>query len=76
MTLDQLIESLQSLKADGLDGSTVVGIPTLDNNGKWGMVQLEIAPRITAIAKDEHAKGWTICRNVSRGGVPVLVIAG
>ena len=76
MTLDQLIASLQAQKAAGVDGATPVGIPSLDNNRNWGMVQLDIVLSVSSVAKDEHSKGWTICRKVTRGGVPVVLISG
>ncbi|POR07684.1 hypothetical protein [Diaphorobacter sp. LR2014-1] len=76
MTLDQLITQLQTMKNEGLDGSTLVGIPDRDNNARQGMIQLAVQPRVTHVAKDEHAKGWTLCRVVSRGGEKVLVLGG
>lgn len=73
-TLDDLIESLQAFKSDGLDGATRVGVSSRDSNGKLGMIDFDVMPRLVAVAKDEHAKKWTLCRTVSRGGVRVLVI--
>ena len=76
LTLDQLIEKLQTLKAEGLDGKTRVGIPSVDNDGKSRMIQLDVLPSVIPVAKDEYEKDWTFCRKVVRGGVPVLVLAG
>lgn len=75
MKLDDLIAKLQQMKAAGLDGETPVGVFAQDNNGKSGMVQMDVTPVIAHIAKDEYAKDWTLCRRVSRGGVQVLAIA-
>lgn len=75
ITLDQLIAALEEQKAAGVPGDTLVGIPERDNNGKPGIVKLDIQPYVSALAKDEHAKGWTLCRTVTRGGVPVVVIS-
>lgn len=75
-TLDQLIENLQKLKAEGLDGTTRVGIPSFDNDGKSRMIQLDVLTAVIPVAKDEYEKGWTLCRKVARGGVQVLVLAG
>lgn len=76
LTLDQLIEQLQTLKAQGLDGSTRVGIPSVDNDGKSRMIQLDPKQVLIPVAKDDFQKGWTLCRKVSRAGVEVLVLAG
>lgn len=75
ITIDQLIKLLEEQKASGVSGETLVGIPERDSNGKAGFVKLDVRPHLCNIAKDEHAKGWALCRNVTRGGVPVLVIA-
>lgn len=75
ITLDQMIAALQAQKDAGVPGDTLVGIPSRDNNGKAGMVKLDIAPRIVSLAKDEFQKGWTLCRVVSRGGVSSIVIS-
>lgn len=75
MTIDDLIRALEVQKAAGIAGTTPVGIPALDNNGRAGMLKLDATPHIAAMAKNEHEKGWMLCRVVSRGGVPVLVIA-
>lgn len=74
VTLDQMIATLQAKKDAGMPGSTPVGIESRDNNGKAGMVKLDIATRIVPVAKDDFEKGWTLCRVVSRGGVTSLVI--
>ncbi len=76
LTLDQLIELLQKLKAEGVDGAIPVGIPSKNNDGKFCMVELDVTPCVMPIAKDEFEKGWTLCRKVSRGGLPALVISG
>lgn len=67
-TLDALIEALQAQKNAGLPGDTPVGI--YDN----GSANLAIEPRQASVAKAEHQKGWTRCKVVSRGGVPVILI--
>lgn len=74
ITLDEMIVALQAQKESGVPGDTLVGIPGQDNNGRGGFVTLDVTPRIMPIAKDECAKGWSLCRAVSRGGVPVVVI--
>lgn len=74
-TLDEMIAALQAQKSAGVPGDALVGIPERDNNGKCGVVKLDVRPHLAALAKDEHAKGWTLCRTVTRGGVPVVLIA-
>lgn len=74
VTIDELITALQAQKVAGVAGDTLVGIPERDNNGKPGVVKLDLKTNVSAIAKDEHAKGWMICRSFSRGGVPVVII--
>lgn len=75
LSVDQLIAKLEQMKQQGLiSGDTPVGVPSIDNNGKAGVVGLAVTPVPIAVAKDEFAKGWTLCRKVSRGGAPVLVI--
>lgn len=69
-----MIAALEAHKAAGIPGDTLVGVPALDNNGKHGMANLSVRPHVSALAKDELAKGWTLCRHVSRGGVPVIII--
>ena len=75
VTVDEIISALQAQKAAGLSGDTLVGIPERDNNGKAGMVKLDICPHVATISKDEHAKGWGLCRLVSRGGVSVVLLS-
>lgn len=74
ITLDEMIEALQAKKAEGLPGETLVGIPERDNNGRHGYIKLDVCPRSVSVAKDEQQKGWTLCRTVTRGGLPVIVI--
>lgn len=74
ITIDETITALQAHKASGLSGDTLVGIPERDNNGRGGFIKLDVAPRIVPLAKDECVKGWALCRVVSRGGVPTVVI--
>lgn len=73
-TLDQLIQQLQELKASGVPGDTLIGVVTNDNNGNPKLVQLNIQPRMVALAKDEADKDWETCRKVTRGGVPAVLI--
>lgn len=73
-TLDEMIAALQAQKAAGIAGDTPLGIPERDNNGRFGFAKLDVQPRLTAIAKDEHTKGWSLCRTVSRGGVKAILI--
>lgn len=74
MTIDELILALEAQKTAGIPGATPVGVSARDNNGRRDMALLDLNPRVAAMAKDEHAKGWTLCRLVSRGGVPVMVL--
>lgn len=74
ITLDEMIVALQAQKESGVPGDTLIGIPERDNNGRGGFVKLDVAPRIVPLAKDECVKGWNLCRVVSRGGVPIVVI--
>ncbi len=75
MSIDELIVALQAQKAAGLPGSTHVGTLGTDNNMRSGFIKLEVDVHAARIAKDDFSKGWTVCRSVSRGGVPVLVIS-
>ena len=74
ITLDEMIAALQAQKESGVAGDTLIGIPERNNNGRGGFVKLDVAPRIVPLAKDECVKGWTLCRVVSRGGIPIVVI--
>lgn len=74
ITLDEMIAALQAQKEAGVPGDTLVGIPNRDNNGRAGFVKLDIAPDIVLLSKDECIKGWALCRVVSRGGIPSIVI--
>lgn len=73
MSIDELIEAPQAQKAAGLPGSAPVGI--LGTDMRSGFIKIDIDTHGARIAKDEFTKGWTVCRSVSRGGVPVLVIS-
>ena len=75
MSIDELIEALHAQKAAGVPGSTPVGILGTDNNMRSGFIKIDIDTHAARIAKDEFTKDWTVCRSVSRGGVPVLVIS-
>lgn len=74
ITLDEMIAALQAQKESGVPGDTLIGIPERDNNGRGGFVKLDIEPRIVPLAKDECVKGFSLCRVVSRGGIPAVVI--
>lgn len=74
ITLDEMIAALQAQKAAGVAGDTLVGVPERDNNGRAGFVRLDVAPRIVPLSKDECIKGWSLCRIVSRSGVPAVII--
>lgn len=74
MTLDEMIAALQAQRDAGVPGDMLVGITERDNNGRPGVVKLDISPRLVPLARDEYAKGWALCRVVSRGGVPAIVI--
>lgn len=73
-TVDSLIDELQRQKAAGLPGDTVVALPSRDNNGAYGVANLDLTVRPAAVSKPEFEKGWTLAKFVSRGGVPVLVV--
>lgn len=74
VTLDEMLAALQKQKDDGVPGTTVVALTGLDNNGRNGVANFEIRPRLAAVAKTEFERNWTIAKFVSRGGVPVLVL--
>lgn len=74
ITIDEMLAALQAQKESGLPGDTLIGIPDRNNNSRGSFIKLDVAPRIVPLAKDEYVKGWTLCRVVSRGGVPVVVI--
>jgi hypothetical protein len=74
LTLDQLITKLQQLKDSGVAGETAVAFPSVDNNGRGGMMQrIEGAGRV-AVAKADFDKGYGLCKTVATRGVEVLVI--
>ena len=74
-TIDTLIEELQNLKANGLPGTTRVGIPQRDNDGIDRLVNLEFTPCVTKVSKCDFEKDWALCKKVPRGGVDILVLA-
>jgi hypothetical protein len=74
VTLDELLAHLQQQKAGGVPGNIPVALAGLDNNGRSGVANFEVQPRVSAVAKAEFEKNWTIAKFVSRGGVPVLVL--
>ncbi len=74
LTIDQLIEQLQAKKAAGTPGDTIVALRSTDNNGRSGFANFELSLSVSAVAKTEFEKGWTLAKFVTRSGVPVLVL--
>jgi hypothetical protein len=73
-SLDQLIASLQQMKADGVPGDAAVVIPSTDNNGRYGFMQRIEGPGKVSVAKADFEKGYDRCKVVSSRGVEVVVI--
>ena len=74
VTIDVLQYQLDKKKADGIPGDTVVAVTGRDNNGRAGVANFEVLPRVVGVAKAEFDKPWNQAKFVSRGGVPVLVL--
>lgn len=74
ITLDELIIELLKQKSAGVPGNTVMALPARDGNGRGSYVSFEVKLHASAVAKAEYEKGWTIAKQVSRGGVQVLML--
>lgn len=74
-TIDSLIESPQARNAAGAAGDTPVRIPPKDNNGQNSSAPPDFNLGISTLVKRAHAKGWTICKPVTPGSAPILLVA-
>lgn len=72
LSIDELIELLQQKKAEGVPGTTPVGLDTPSDRYKY--INMDIQVGVTSVSKPDFEKGWSLATRVTRAGVPVVVI--
>lgn len=69
-TLDQLIEALQSQKAQGIPGDTLVMVPC--KSASWALEKIT-SIKSAAIAKKDASKN--VCEIVASRGIKVVLLS-